>query len=98
MLALTASDSTVLSYCWVLTIASLDGQEILVLGAGSPDDPLVLARGTAVVGFMSDGFVELRRQGSDLIVRHDEDGDAPDTVVSVDGGIFRLTARLTVIR
>lgn len=85
----------VLAYSLVVTISSASGDEVLVLGAGSPDDPLYLTPATTVViGLTGEGFHILRQKGHDLVFVHDE--EVGDRVYSANGGVYRCAARLLV--
>lgn len=72
-----------------VTVSNLAGSEVLVLEAG----PLYLdSESTTVVGFLDDGFRELNRTGTDLVLHQDDDG--PDKVFTTDGGVFLVAAQL----
>jgi len=92
MFSLTTSPwANGLSSCAVtVTVSNLAGSEILVLEAGSvlgPDE-------TIVVGFLVQGFTELRRDGTDLVLVQND--DVPDKVYSTDGGSFIVSAQISV--
>jgi hypothetical protein len=83
-LPISANEYTgVLSFSLVVTISSAGGDEVLVLGAGAPDDPLYLAPATtAVIGLTGPGFEILRHEGYDLILVTDpEVGDRVHSVL-----------------